>query len=226
MQEIVDSIRRIARAEADRLWSCALGVVSSVHTGDDDPELSCTVALRETGLVLPRVPIAVGVLGLAAPPVEGDLVLVVFAGGDPHAPVVVGRLYDERVAPPKNSPGQVVAWLPRAEADDTKRLEIALSTPGDGTRTAALTLAGDVAVTITVTDQLVTLAVGDTTVRLSQSSSSDGKVEVVVGDSTIVVEQSGDVTVRAAGKLTLSGDNVEISATSEVTVAGQTIKLN
>ena len=81
MQEIVDSIRRIARAEVSQQWAPALGVVSSVHTGDGTPECTCTVELRESALVLPHVPIAVGAIGLAAPPAEGDLVLVGFVGG-------------------------------------------------------------------------------------------------------------------------------------------------
>lgn len=226
MHEMVDTIRRIARAEAGQRWSSALGVVSSVHTGDGTPDLSCTVQLRETGLVLPKVPIAVGVLGFAAPPAEGDLVLVVFPGDDPHAPVVVGRVYDENVAPPQNAPGDLVAWLPHAETDETKRLDLAVSTPGDGTRSATLTLAGDVPVEVTVADQQVTVTVGNAMVKLSQSSSSDAKAEVVVGDAKLTLDQSGDVTLEASQKLTLKADTIELSATSEVKVAGQTIKLN
>jgi uncharacterized protein involved in type VI secretion and phage assembly len=222
---MVDTIRRIARAEAGAQWSSALGVVSAVQT-EDGPDLACTVQLRETGLVLPNVPIAVGVLGWAAPPVEGDLVLVVFSGGDLHAPVVVGRVYNQDIRPPKSGTGQVVAWLPHAETEADKRLELLVDTPGDGTRKATLTLAGDVAVEIAIADQQVTLTVGDATVKLSQSSSSDGKAEIVVGDASVVLEQAGNVTVRASQKLTLKANSIDISASSQVSVSGQTIKLN
>jgi uncharacterized protein involved in type VI secretion and phage assembly len=226
VHEMVDTIRRIARAEAAQHWAPALAVVTSVHTGDGNPELTATVALRETALVLPHVPIAVGVLGLAAPPVEGDLVVVAFAGGDLHAPVIVGRLYDEEVAPPKNQPGEVVAWLPRAETDSKKRLELNLSTPDGGPRTLTLTLDADVKVEVTLTDGRVQLAVGDATVTMSQSSSSDGRTEIAVGDAKLTLEQAGDVTVEAKGKLTLKANTIEISGQSEVKVAGQMIKLN
>jgi len=197
-----------------------------VHTGDGTPDLSCTVQLRESGLVLPRVPVAVGVLGFAAPPAEGDLVLVVFAGEDLHAPVVAGRVYDEKVAPPASAPGELVAWLPHAQTEDTKRLELTVRTPEDGTRSATVKLAGDVAVEVTVADQKVTVTVGDAMVRLSQSSSSDGKAEVIVGDAKLTLDQSGDITVTASQKLRLEADTIELSATSKVKVTGQTIELN
>ena len=90
---LVQTVRGLARDEVLARWTTAAAVVRSVHGG---AEHACTVQLRETGLVLPRVPIAVGVLGLVALPNEGDLVVVAFNGGDVHGGVVVGRLYDER----------------------------------------------------------------------------------------------------------------------------------
>jgi uncharacterized protein involved in type VI secretion and phage assembly len=226
MQEIVESIRTIARAEVTQQWPPALGVVSSVHTGNGVPELTCTVELRESGIVLPHVPIAVGTIGVASPPVEGDLVLVAFAGGRLEAPIVLGRLYDEKVDSPTNRPGQVVAWLPHAETDSTKRLEVTLDTPDGGPRTLTIGLDGDPAVTITVTDGSVSLTAGEASVKVSQSSSSDGAVEVVAGDAKLTLKQSGDISVEASGKLKLSGNDIEISGQSEVKIAGQTIKLN
>jgi uncharacterized protein involved in type VI secretion and phage assembly len=226
MQEIVDSIRTIARAELSQQWAPALGVVSSVHTGNGSPEHSCSVELRESGIVLPHVPIAVGTIGIAAPPVEGDLVLVAFAGGRLEAPVVVGRLYDENVSPPNNSPGQVVGWLPHAETDSTKRVEVSLSVPDDGSRTLTIGLDGDPAVTVTVTDGQVSLTAGEASIKLSQSSSSDGTVEVAAGDAKVTLKQSGDVSIEASGTLKLSGNQIEIAGQSEVKVTGQAINLN
>lgn len=226
MQEMVDSIRRIARAEVTQQWAPGLGVVSSVHAGDDGTELTCTIELRESGIVLPHVPIAVGTIGIAAPPVVGDLVLVAFAAGRLEAPIVIGRLYDENVSAPKNQPGQVIAWLPHAETDSTKRIEVTADTPDGGARTLSIGLDGDPAVTITITDGKVSLVAGEASVTISQSSSSDGAVEVVAGDAKLTLSQSGDVAVEASGKLTLKGNEVEISGQSEVKIAGQTIKLN
>src|SRR5690606_17769813 len=78
-------IRRIVRQEMLALHLAELGVVQEAHPhadkGDDNNH-ACTVRLRDTGLVLPRVPVAVGRKGLASIPDVGDLVLVQFIGGD------------------------------------------------------------------------------------------------------------------------------------------------
>ena len=105
--------------------------MKSVKTGQYH---SCTVELRESHLVLPDVPVMVGVMGAAAPPDPGDLVLVLFDGGDLHGPVVVGRLYSDEIAPPRNSPGEFVLALPGAETSASDRVDLRIKTPGDGTR--------------------------------------------------------------------------------------------
>jgi phage baseplate assembly protein gpV len=222
-QQLVHTVRSIAREEVQHRWTTALGVVRSVH---GDEEHACTVELRESALVLPRVPIAVGVLGAAALPNEGDLVVVAFAGGDVHAAVVVGSLYDENTAPPSHRPGQVVLNLPAGETADDSRLLLTVDVPGDGTRSATLTLGGTVTVSLAVDDGGVVVTAGQASLTVQQSSSSDGTAELKVGDSSVLIEQSGDVTVKAAGSLKLQATNIEISGDATVKVAGQTIGLN
>jgi uncharacterized protein involved in type VI secretion and phage assembly len=227
VHRVVQTIRQIARHEVEQRGSVALGVVRSLHgAGGGEQSHACTVELRESGLVLPRVPIAVGLMGFAALPREGDLVVVTFAGGDLHAPVVVGRLYSDAVAPPDHGPDEAVLSLPGGEAQDAKRLELRVTTPGDGTRAIALVLDGNVRVEVRIDDQGVQLKAQDATFTLQQTGASDGRAELKVGDSRIVVEQGGDVTVEAQGTLTLKGSKVEISGDTSVKVAGQTIDLN
>jgi hypothetical protein len=229
MQDVVHTIRRIARDEAGQRPGAALGVVKSVHgrpAGGPDVFHACTVQLRETGIVLPKVPIATGLIGVAALPAEGDLVVVVFAGGDLHAPVVVGRLHSDRVDPPEHGPGEVVAWLPGGEEDSTRNLQFVARTPGDGTRSVRLTLDGSVKVEVLVDDGGVVLQAQDCRFSLTQSGGSDGKAELAVGQAKVTVEQGGDVTVEAGHKLTLKGAQVEITGDTSVKVAGQTIDLN
>jgi uncharacterized protein involved in type VI secretion and phage assembly len=222
-QQLVQTVRGIARDEVLQRWTTAAAVVKSVHGGS---EHACTVQLRETGLVLPRVPIAVGVLGAVALPREGDLVVVAFAGGDVHGAVVIGRLYDENVAPPDHGPGQVVLNLPAGETADDKRLLLTVDVPGDGSRSATLTLDGSVSVTVRIDDGGVVVTAGEASLTLQQSSSSDGTAELKVAGSSVLIEQGGDVTVKATGTLTLQATNVEISGDATVKVAGQTIALN
>lgn len=226
MHRVVQTIRQVARHELDQRWSVSLGVVKSVHEANGEKNYACTVQLRESGLVLPKVPIATGLIGAAALPREKDLVVVVFAGGDLHAPVVMGRLYSEAVAPPKNEAGEFVAVLPGDEQSPDKRLELRVKTPGDGTRSIDIVLDGSVKIELSINDQGLRLQAQDTSLNLTQSSSSDGKAELKVGDNKVVIEHSGDITIEAAGTLKLKAPKIELSGDTTVKIAGQTIDLN
>ena len=41
--------------------------------------------------------------------------------------------------------------------------------------------------------------------KLTQSGSSDGKAELKAGNSSVTIEQSGDVTIKAEGTLDSQG---------------------
>jgi uncharacterized protein involved in type VI secretion and phage assembly len=223
VHRVVHTIRNIARHEIARQWHAAFGVVKSVKAGD---HYCCTIELRESHLVLPDVPIMVGVMGAAAPPDPGDLVLVIFAGGDLHAPVVVGRVYSDQIAPPQNSPGEFVLALPGAETSASDRLDLRIKTPGNGTRELKVTLDGDIKVELAISDNAIQLRAKDTVLKLMQSGGSDGKAELKAGNNSVTIEQSGNVTIEAEGTLTLKASKVEISGDAEVKIAGQTVNLN
>jgi uncharacterized protein involved in type VI secretion and phage assembly len=224
MHQMVRTLREIARHEASQHTASALGVVKSVQGGGPD-DYSCTVELRETGMVLPKVPIAAGFMGFATLPAEGDLVIVLFLAGDFHAPVVAGRLYTQQLAAPEHEPGELVVMLPPT-AKEEERAELRVKTPGDGTRKLSLTLAGDVPVSIVTKDDGIVLETGDVSIELKQTSASDGALTITVGKASIKLEQAGDISVETSGKLTLKGQSVEISGDTSVKVAGQTIDLN
>ena len=222
-QQLVQAVRGIARDETRQRWFTALGIVHSVHGGS---EHACTVELREVGVVLPRVPIAVGVLGGVALPNIGDVVVVAFANGDIHAGIVLGSLYNQNTAPPDHGPGQIVLNLPAGETADDSRLLLTVDVPGTGSRSATLTLGGTVTVEVKVDDEGVVVKAGEASLTLHQSSSSDGSAKLEVSGSSVEIEQSGDITVKASGTLKLQATNVEISGDATVKVAGQTIALN
>ena len=96
---LVQTVARLARDEVLARWTTAPRIVRSVHGGAGH---ACTVQLRESGLVLPRVPIAVGrrsvwwpsrtrAISSSSPSTAATL----------HGGVVVGRFYDEVTAPPE-----------------------------------------------------------------------------------------------------------------------------
>jgi uncharacterized protein involved in type VI secretion and phage assembly len=219
---IVHTIRDIARHEVEQRWNTALGVVKSMQA----TAYTCTVELRESHLVLPEVPIATGLMGAVGLPAENDLVVVLFAGGDLHAPIVIGRLYNEKVAPPESAAGEFVASLPPGETATDKLLDVRVKTPGDGSRTLTLTLDGNVKVELTVDNEGISLTAEDTSLTLKQTSSSDGNAELKVGNNKVSIEQAGNVTVEAEGTLKLKASTIEISGDTTVKIAGQTVNLN
>lgn len=223
MHQAVHVMRQIARHEAMQRNPAYLGVVKSVQGGPDDH--SATVELRESHIVLPNVPIAVGFMGLAVLPAEGDLVMVLFLGGDLHAPILAGRLYTRDLQPPAHGPGELVVQLP-VDADSDKRVELRVKTPGDGSRDLSLVLDGDVRVAVSIGNDGITLGVQDVTLQLSQTSASDGSLTIKVGEAKMTFAQGGDVSIETTGKLTLKGQSVEIDGDASVKIAGQTIDLN
>src|SRR5262245_51184091 len=157
-QQLVQAMRGVARDETKQRWFTSLAIVHSVHGGT---EHACTVELREIGVVLPRVPIAVGVLGGVALPNIGDVVVVAFMNGDIHAGVIIGSLYNQNTEPPDHGPGKVVLNLPAGETSDDKRLLLTVDVPGSGPRSATLTLGGTVTVEVKVDDEGVVVKAGE-----------------------------------------------------------------
>jgi uncharacterized protein involved in type VI secretion and phage assembly len=217
--ELYESISRIARHEAERFALAAVGKVTATFpasAGSTPADHAVTVQLRDSGLILPRVPIAVGLMGFAALPALDDLVLLVFMHGDYNAPVVVGRLYNAGQDPPEHGTDNIVLRLP-SPAGDKLNLEVAGQTP-----TINLTMGRDV--TIAVDDQQIQLQAGQ--VALTVTSAGGGRAEISAGGSKIVLKQDGDVAIESATKLSLKAPEIEIAGQAKVKVSGAQVEIN
>jgi phage baseplate assembly protein gpV len=215
---LFDSVTRIARHEASARPAVAIGVVRDVFDGSGSPpDHAVTVELRESGLVLPEVPVAVGALGTAATPEPGELVVVVFADGDVHAPVVVGRLYHADLAPPDHGPGDVVLRLPAGSSSPTFQAVLRGADP-------KLTINLGEDVQLEADDATVHLKVGDAEAKLE--SAGGGRAEIIVGDATITLTGRGDMELKTTGKITLQGADVVLKGDSSVTISAPQVKVN
>lgn len=215
---LFDSISRIARHEAAARPTAAIGVVADVFDGGGSPpNHAVTVELRELGLVLPQVPVAVGALGFAATPAPGDLVIVVFADGDVHAPVVIGRLYHAELAPPEHGEGDIVLRLPAGE--DSPKFQTVLKGADP-----KLTISLGEDVTVEADDKKIHLKAGDAEATLD--SGGGGRAELKVGDAKLTITGRGDIELTATGKLTLKATNVELSGDASVKLTGAQVKVN
>jgi uncharacterized protein involved in type VI secretion and phage assembly len=213
--DLVPELRRLIREEVQMLRAAELGVVQSQHPHESDGDsdnYAVTVRLRDTGIVLGKVPVATSRLGTVAIPPVGALVLVQFIGGDVNAPVVTGTFYTDEDRPPANVDGQVIWNLPAdASPDDALRLEVSSADK----KSVVLKLASAVTVEIKDDDPAVSIDVGG---NAQVTIDSDGKVAVTSAQS-IEIKASSDVKLEAQG-------NFDLKAGGNMTIKGSVINLN
>ncbi len=220
MSTIVNTLQEIIRHEMRRLRVTDLGLVEDVFphsaNGDDD-NYGCDVRLKNSGLLLKRVPLAIGHIGTAAIPNKGDLVLLAFDRGDINQPIIIGRLYNEKQRPPLNTPDEVIFRLPLAE-DDDKTIKAAIRNHSSDSPPRELIFEMPPKITVRVTDGTVRATAGKTEMKLDQPGGSGGTVTIFAGRTKITMNQDGDLTVEGAADMTFK-------ATGDLKLEGRNIKI-
>jgi hypothetical protein len=215
---LFDAVSRIARHEAAARPAVAVGVVvDSFDGGGSPPDHAVSVELRETGIVLPRVPIAVGALGFAAIPDPGDLVVVAFADADYHAPLVLGRLYHADLSPPEHSDGEIVLHLPPGDSAPSFRASIRGGTPQLEVQL------GD-EVSIEVTADTVRLTAGDAQAVLE--AGGGGRAELTVGEATFTLTGRGDIEISTPGSFKVSATDIELKGSASAKITAPRVEVN
>jgi len=216
---LFDSISRIARHEAEARATAGVAVVVDTHLSSGAAnDHAVSVKMRDTGIVFSKVPIAVGVLGLAAMPEPGDLVVVAFMEGDYQAPVVVGRLYRPDKNPPAHSEDDLVINFPAG--DDNPATNLVMSRSAEASIQLKL---GD-ELTLDLLPDTATITIG--AMKLEITGKSGGRAEIAAGGSTIVMKQDGDVKISSQTKLVIEGNEVEIKGQAKVTIKGAKVDIN
>ncbi len=214
---LYDAVARIARHEADARSWVTVGQVTDVHTtAASGHDHAVSVKLRDSGVVVPRLPVAVGALGFVATPAVGDLVVVAFADGDPHAGIVVGRLYHRDLQPPEHGDGKLVLQLPPGASDPAVDLQLDAGAP-------QLTLkVGDTQIELAKDSAKVTI--GDCELHID--GASPGTITVKASDSKLTLGGNGEVSLEASTKLSLKAPEVVIDGSGKVTVSGGVVEVN
>ncbi len=227
MSRLVPALQAVARHEIDRRSFCELGVVTSVFDGDDgDDAQTATVRLKDSGEVLPRVPVAVGLTGLAALPREGDVVVVVFPHGEAASPIVLAQVYSDARRPPVADRHTAALTWP-GDRDDPEAESVQITVSSDGSaREVRIGLGGDTDAALRIADGVVELTSGGVRCVLEHQTSSDGRVKLAAGGTTVELAQDGDLSIAAAGTLVLKGTEVKIEADVAVSINGQTVDIN
>lgn len=220
MSTIVSTIQEIVRQELRAVRVADLGVVEAVypHSGNGDKDnYGCDVRLKNSGLLLKRVPIVTGHIGTVAIPNVGDLVLLTFDKGDVNQPIVIGRLYTDDDRPPLSNPDEVIFRLP-LHGEDDKAVKAAIRNLEDNNPPREILVEMPPKITLQVNDGIVHATAGKTEMKLDQTNQSGGTVTVLAGGTKIVMNQDGDITIEAKGAMTLK-------ATKDITLDAMNINL-
>ena len=199
---LFESIQRIVQDELQGVRTAELAVVQEQHPADPD-NYACTVVLRDSGIVLRNVPVATSRIGAVAIPAVGELVLVQFVGGDVNAPVIVGRLYNDRDRPPENEDGRAVLHLPLGAADgDAVHVEL----KSGAARELSIKLGDGLTFVLRDDDPVVEIDAG--------------------GQAKVTIERDGTVAVKSSGKLELKASEIKVEAEGKLTLKGATVNIN
>lgn len=228
MSTIVNTLQEIIRHELRSLRIAELGVVEAVYphsAASDTDNYGCDVRLKNSGLLLKRVPVATGHIGTVAIPNVDDLVLLAFDKGDVNQPIIIGRLYNDEDRPPLNNSDEVIFRLPLAAADNqTIKADIRNLQTNDPPREILVEMPPKI--TLRITDGTVRATAGNTEMKLHQPDGSGGQVTATAGSTQITMNQDGNITIEAAGSmklkasgdLSLEGQNVSIKGQMNTSV--------
>jgi phage baseplate assembly protein gpV len=204
---LYETIKRIVHEELGRIRTAELAIVQEQHPhagSSDKDNYACTVRLRDSGIILKRVPVATGRIGSASIPTVGNLVLVQFIGGDINAPVIVGSFYNDEDRPPVNADGQWILHLP-LDAGDSDAVHVEL-TSGD-VRKLVFKLGDGLTATLNDDDPVVEL-------------------KVAGGKATIQVARDGAITLESQGDVKIVGNQIAIEAQSQLNLKGAKVNIN
>jgi phage baseplate assembly protein gpV len=203
MEGIIEIMQKVAERETQKIYTTELGLVTAIfpHESDsDDGNYECTVRLKNrkqpdgSDFELRKVPVATHHIGQVNIPNVGDLVLLSFISGDIHAPVIIGRLYNDEDRPPANKEGEYILKH-KLDKGGTIKMD------PDGVIT--ITSQEEKSV-ITVKDDEVSLATADGKVTVKMES---GGLTIDVGTNNVTIKSQGNVTVgdAATGQVKVGG---------------------
>ena len=209
-RDLYSTIREIIQDELRQIRTAELGIVQDIHPHveeSDNDNYACTVMLRNTGIVLPAVPVATQRIGTAAIPGINDLVLVQFIDGDINAPVITGRFYNDEDRPPPNARDQLVARFPPGG-------DMEIKVDGGDAREFSLTIGDALRISCRDDDPVLTMQV------------QGGKAKIQVdSDGAVTIESGTSVSIKG-GSVKISGTSVALEADGELKIKGAVVNIN
>jgi len=199
MSDPIELFKFIVREEIRKLKILDIGTVTSVfpHSSSGDKDnYECNVKLRDYDLELRRVPVATQLIGLSYIPSVGDLVLVAYVDGNINAPVIIGRLYNDKQRPPLSKEEEIV-FEPNYSRSARRRIHFKLPS----------------GIAFTVEDEVITLKTEKYKVKIK----NNGEISIET-NGKISISSKNDVEIVSSRKLRLEAANVEIFSRNDLEI--------
>ncbi|RLE76967.1 MAG: hypothetical protein DRZ80_00040 [Thermoprotei archaeon] len=199
MSDPIELFKFIVREEIRKLKILDIGTVTSVfpHSSSGDKDnYECNVKLRDYDLELRRVPVATQLIGLSYIPSVGDLVLVAYVDGNINAPVIIGRLYNDKQRPPLSKEEEIV-FEPNYSRSTRRRIHFKLPS----------------GIAFTVEDEVITLKTEKYKVKIK----NNGEISIET-NGKISISSKNDVEIVSSRKLRLEAANVEIFSRNDLEI--------
>lgn len=212
MDSIVGIMKKVAEQEVRRIYTTELGIVTALfpHKAENDKNnYQCSIKLKNkkqpdgSDFELRQVPVATPHMGMVNLPNIDDLVLVTFVGGDLNAPVIIGRLYNDKDQPPIAEAKEVLLQ---------HSLEAGSSLKIDEEGTLTLTSKDEKSI-VTVTDKTVDVTNESCALTLEDNAltAKNKQCEVSLKDGDLTAKNSQCEISLKGGDLTAKNTQCEIS---------------
>lgn len=166
--------------------------------------------------------------GVYFPPQVDDLVVLAYLDDDPHRPVVLGSIWNTEVTPPFTiKEGKVEDYAIRTP----KAIDLTFHDE-DEKQTVTLTMPSGTVLRFDDGEQTVTLQDkdGKNALKMNFKSgeaelTSEKKLTLSAGETSITLESSGNLTLQCNGKLSAQGASIEEKAKGQMTLQGATTQV-
>jgi len=156
-------------------------------------------------------------------PNVNDLVVLGFLGGDPHRPVVLGAYWNTDVKPPYPiQDGKVHNYSIKTPSgtellfyDEPQKQKVTLTLPS-----GTVLCIDDEAKSVTLSDKGKENSLVMDLQKGEVSLSAKTKLTLTAGQTTIVLESSGNITEKANSKIAMQAANIEGKANAQLVLQG------
>ncbi len=213
-------------------WGLTLAVVTNIT---DDKKLNRVKCLpimneekEETDWCYVMTPFGGKEHGQFFFPNVDDLVVLGYLGGDPHRPVVLGGYWNNEVTPPYTiADGVINNYSIKTPSgtellfyDEKDKQKVTLTLPS-----GAVLAVDDENKTATLSDKnkenALTMDFSKGEIKLSAKT----KLTLAAGETTIVLESSGNITEKSTTKIAMESATIEGKASAKLALAGATSEI-